>query len=131
MFVEKIGILLFVWVTSFLLHELMHIIGQGIKTKGKIYVDGTIGMKVTVNQAPYPKWFWYSGGILCSIIMFVVAILLTGWWQWCYLTLGWVQLIYGIYEGNYYDNVKYRYYIYLCVVLVSIIIWMVKENVYV
>ena len=119
----NIGIFLFVWVSSFLIHELMHIKGQGLKVIGKIYVN-IFGMTVTANHTISDKWFSLSGGILTSIIMFLCVFLSEGFWQWSFLTLGWIQLTYGIYEG--YCGIKYRYYIYIGVIIFMMIIWMVK-----
>ncbi len=118
---QYLGIFIFVWVTSFMLHEIMHILGQG-HLHGRIYVHG-LGMTVSASTIKYYTWFGYSGGILTSFIMFIVAVLSTGWWQWCFLTLGWAQLCYGIAEGLYY--VKYRYWIYGTVICVMLVLWMV------
>jgi hypothetical protein len=115
----SVFIFIFVWVSSFLIHELMHIAGQG-HLKGKIYVNG-LGMKVIADPLIYPKWFHYSGGILTSIVMFIMVTLSYGWWAWCFLTLGWVQLCYGLYEG--YIGTDKRFLIYFVIVVIMLSIW--------
>ena len=115
----NIGIFMMVYVCSFLLHELMHIASQG-HLKGRIRVNG-LGMTVGADTCPYPKWFRYGGGILTAFIMFICVFLSDGFWQWSFLTLGWVQLCYGIYEGA--VGSKYRYYIYGTIIVIMLLIW--------
>jgi len=127
MLLDKIGIFIFTWIVSFLFHEFMHIKGQSVFKDGIIYVSKT-GFTVTTSPLYYPVWFYYSGGILTSIVMFALVFVSTGWWQWCWFTLGWVQLCYGIYEGYKQGNVKNRYYIYLAIVLISLVIYLFQKN---
>lgn len=126
---EMIIIFLFVWITSFLLHELCHIKSQGIKNTGNIYIH-----KLSMTAScPITNivWFHYSGGILTCIVMFLMSIFLQGWWCWCYLTLGWVHLCYGIYEGYNMGSVSNRYMIYILVLLVMLILWSMRWWLYV
>ena len=117
----NIGIFSIVFVCSFLLHELMHIKSQGIKTEGTIRVHYPHSMTVGAKTRPYPEWFGYGGGILTAFIMFICVFLSDGFWQWSFLTLGWVQLCYGIYEGA--VGIKYRYYIYGTIIVIMLLIW--------
>lgn len=123
---ERIGIFIFVWVTSFLLHEMMHIKSQG--PNGNIDV-WKYGMTCTVEKMTRPQLFYYAGGIFTSPIMFICALLSAGWWSWSFLTLGLVQLFYGIYEGYNHGNVSKRYYIYGSVVIVMLILWIILNGI--
>jgi len=123
--ISEILLFLYVWISSFLIHEIMHIKGQGIFMTGTIDV-WKYGMTVSPDVVEYPVWMYYSGGILSSLIMFILAYLTTGWLCWCFLTLGWVQLIYGIYEGYNMGNVKYRYIIYVTVILIMVVLWYMR-----
>lgn len=121
---EMIIVFLFVWITSFLLHELCHIKSQGIKNTGtiNIYRYSMTANCPIINEV----WFYFSGGILTCLVMFLLSILSTGWWCWCFLTLGWVHLCYGLYEGTNMGNITYRYLVYLLVLLVMFILWSVR-----
>jgi len=116
-------IFVFVWFTMFLIHELMHIKSQGITMGGKIWVEGW-SFTCTADTVKDDLLFKLGGGILTSIICFILVFLSCCWWQWCFLTLGWVQFLYGLYEG--FIGVKYRYLIYILIVTVMVIIWLVK-----
>jgi len=118
-------IFIYVYITSFLIHELMHIKSQGILSEGKITITST-GMLAYCNYIKNAKLFYYGGGILSSIIMFILVFLTMDWWQWCYLTMGFLQLSYGMYEGYTMCDVGYRYYIYVIVIIIMLIIWVVK-----
>jgi hypothetical protein len=60
--IENLSIFLFVWISSFLLHELLHIKGQGITNTGtvNIYRYSMTAVCPIFNN----EWFYYSGGIL-------------------------------------------------------------------
>jgi len=117
----------FVYISSFLLHELCHIKSQGIQSKGWIYVNGW-GMTCSVASGyKYGYLFFYAGGVYCSIIMSLLACASSGWWQWCWLTMAWLQLFYGLYEGLTNGNVTYRYWVYITVISIMVIIWIIKE----
>ena len=120
----------FVYVSSWLIHEFMHIKSQGILSTGNIAV-WRYSMTVGVSSGyRYPGVFYYAGGVYSSIIMFLLAIVSYGWWQWCWLTMGWLQLCYGFYEGYTDGHVKYRYYIYMLVITVMVILYICKEVIY-
>jgi hypothetical protein len=120
-YIELMFILLFTFITSFLWHELMHIKSQGITATGKIYVNKT-GMTANCYGTWNNDLFYYGGGTLTSIIMFTMVFLTKDIWQWTFLTMGWLQLLYGIYEGKNH-KVPYRYILYLIVIAISVIIW--------
>ena len=116
---------IFIYVSAFLIHELMHIKGQGILNTGNIYV-WKYGMTVSSDSEISEKWFYYSGGILTSLILFIVAILSSGYFRESFIVNGWMQLLYGIYEGYTYGNVKFRYFIYLGVILLYVMVrWVI------
>jgi len=103
----------------------MHIKSQGITSEGEITITST-GMLAYCNHIKDLSLFYYSGGVLSSIIMFILVFLTTDWWQWCYLTMGFLQLSYGMYEGYTECNVGYRYYIYVIIIIIMLIIWAIK-----
>lgn len=115
---------LFAWVSSFLIHELMHVKGQGLSSEGTIYV-GFFGFRASCRKIKYPKWFFYSGGILSGMVMLVVSYLLylscvDVWLWWTFLSVSMVQLCYGIYEGVVSGDVVYRHLLYVSVTCVMI-----------
>ena len=124
MVLDKISIFLFVWITSFLIHEVMHIKSQGLKSTGIIGVH-QYGFTASVNHMENSEVFYYAGGVYTSIIMSLCALLSIGWWSWCFITLAWVQLCYGIYEGYNYGDVDYRYIIYIVIPLIMLIFWFI------
>lgn len=116
-------VFVFVFLSSFLIHELMHIKSQGINMKGTIFVK-KLGMYCTPEHFNNLHVFELAGGIYTSIIMFIMTFCCVGWWQWCFLTMGYVHFFYGLYEG--FISIKYRMYIYVTVICVMMMIWMVK-----
>ena len=73
-----------------------------------------------------------SGGLYTSIICFILSFLVYGHWNylgWLFVTFGWVQLCYSIFEWRYIsklDDRQYllgRYVIYVISVLVNLLIW--------
>jgi hypothetical protein len=110
-----------------LLHELMHIKGQGFLATGKINV-GIYGFTTNVDVIKNREWLYYSGGILSSIILFIILCLVMNTvFIFGLLICGWIQLIYGLYEGHYQGLVTcFRYIIYIGVFLFWLIIWVIK-----
>ena len=118
---------LFVWVSSFLWHELFHIIGAG-KLHGTITVDG-----LSMSATPASLW---AGGILSGTIFCIVGGLI---WSlgshavgYFFLICGVVNLVYGVYEtmflpahGNDMDYKLGRYSIYIGVTSIMLFVWMV------
>jgi hypothetical protein len=102
----------------------MHIKGQGFFSTGKIYVGQWWGETVGADKIISAEWFKLCGGLLTSLVMFTMVFMTENWIQWCFLTLGYIQLVYGIYEDFY--GVKYRYAIYISITIVMLLIWMVK-----
>jgi hypothetical protein len=101
----------------------MHIKSQGVKARGKIFVN-EYGMTCCPYLYKDETLCSFAGGIYTSIIMFIMAFCSVGFWQWSFLTMGYVHLFYGLYEG--FVGVKYRYLIYITVIVIMLIIWMVK-----
>jgi hypothetical protein len=110
-----------VFIYSFLFHELMHIKGQSIKSEGTILVK-KLGMTVGVKKLLYPKWFYYSGGILAGLHMWILALFSIGTWRDAFFVMGLIQLIYGMYEGISEGDVKYRYQLYVTIFIIGIVI---------
>lgn len=118
---------LFIWVCSFLVHELMHIIGTG-HLKGTITVDG-------LSMSASPACLW-AGGILSGIIFSVAGAFI---WLleshaigYLFIVCGVVNMVYGVFEsmflpawGNNQDYKLGRYSIYLGVTALMLFVWMV------
>ena len=111
-----------VWILIFLLHELMHIKSQGPKTEGTIRVHYPHSMTVGADKVWNSRLFWMGGGILSSIICFILFFLSQDiQFQYAFFTMGWIQLAYGLYEG--WLGVKYRYWIYGGVGILCTLYW--------
>jgi len=118
---------LFVWVCSFLWHELLHIIGSG-RLHGMITVDG-----LSMSASPAALW---AGGILSGTIFCIVGGLI---WSlgssavgYLFMVCGVVNFVYGCFEtmflpahGNDMDYKLGRYSIYVGVTGVMLLVWMV------
>ena len=118
-------IFVYLFVVTWLLHELFHIKGQGIMKTGDIYVN-----ELGFTASPYEAirdmlWFKLSGGILASIVCFLVLFLShPSSFSFGLITMGWMQLCYGVYEGLTPQNRElHRYCIYVGVTLFWIILW--------
>jgi len=118
---------LFVWVSSFLWHELFHIIGSG-SLHGTITVDG-----LSMSASSAALW---AGGILSGMVFSVAGTLI---WVleshaigYLFIVCGVVNLVYGVYEtmflsvhGNDMDYKLGRYSIYIGVTSIMLFVWMV------
>jgi len=78
-----------------------------------------------------PKLVSYAGGVYCSLVCFVMSVAVVGYvyLSWCFLVLGWVQLVYGIFEGCFIGRVSDhfylygRYFVYVVIVLANLFLW--------
>lgn len=115
----------FLWFSSFFLHEVCHGVEVYRQCGGRVWVEvdfQRLSMLVSWGKDIYsPRLVWLAGGVYCSLVLFLLAVLNTGFFCWVFLTLGWVQLCYGLYEWRY--KIKYRYVIYVVVVLVMVVFW--------
>ena len=108
---------------AFLLHEFFHVKGQGITATGTIHVS-KIGFTPSCNNINNVDWFFYSGGILSSIVLFAMCFFITNpVVSFCFWSNAWMQLVYGCYEGYNINGVGDRYYVYAIVLLLTTIIW--------
>jgi len=122
---QDIYIVLFVFITSFLWHEYMHIKSQGLFATGTIGV-GKIGLWAGCSSMKNRKLFFYGAGLLSSIVLFLMVFCTSGFEQYCWYSLGILQLVYGIVEGTYETtNQKYRIILYISILLVMLVIWLV------
>ena len=134
-FVINFPVFLFCYIALFLWHELMHAFEafrQGCPLP-KITPDfkgltmyTTLGdCSVEIND----DMFALSGGIYTSIVAFILTFFSSGFWQWTFLTLGWLQLLYGIFEYRYGGRLSSklykigRYSIYIGVIIFCIIVF--------
>ncbi len=109
----------FLWITSFLVHELCHIIGAGT-LHGTITIDG-------LSMSATPANLWAGGlgsGLIYAVAGALVWLLGNHPFAWLFLTIAAVQGLYGTFEGiclptqNGVDTEEYwlgRWTIYLCV----------------
>jgi len=118
---------LFIWVSSFLIHELCHILGTS-HLSGTITVDG-----FSMNASPANLW---AGGILSGLIFSVAGVLI---WTvashalgYLFVICGAVNLIYGPFEAVFLpqwgNNAEYklgRYNIYIGVTALMVFLWVV------
>ena len=116
----------FLFVVCWLLHELFHIKGQGLINTGKIFVE-RFGFTCVSDRTIDSVWLSLSGGILTSLVSFIMLLLSIGTsYVFGFLTVGWTQLIYGLYEGFCKVNVRsVRYVIYVCVFVFWFVVWWV------
>jgi hypothetical protein len=124
----NIFILVFAFVSSFLIHELMHIKSQGVLSTGRIRVN-EYGMTCTTDNVVNNVILKYSGGVYTSIVMFICAVLSSGFWQDSFILMGWMQLLYGIYEGYSEGKVGWRYLIYVGVFIVWLLVTIIRYGV--
>lgn len=121
------ALFLFVWVSSFLWHELMHIVGTN-HLHGTITVNG-FSMNVTPSNH-------YAGGLLSGLVFNVTGGLI--WFLgshaigYLFIICGVVNTVYGYFEGLFLprwgNNQEYklgRYSIYIGVTSVMVLLWMV------
>jgi len=119
-------VFVFVWYTIFLWHEVCHIMATGI-LRGTIYVDG-LGLSCIPSFPDRYNVVKLCGGLGASLVSFLLMFMSTMViWQFSFFTLGWVQLVYGCYEGFVKVNVRsIRYGLYVLVVLFCLVFWLVK-----
>ena len=121
---------IYVFFTAFLLHEVMHNFEAFRQNR---YVDTYF--KVDFRRLTMTAWYdgyienpdniSYTGGLYCSLIMCAMVFFTEQAWQWSFLTMGYVQLAYGICEGLGYK--KYRYIIYITIIGVMMALWIMKN----
>lgn len=119
-----------VWYMTFIFHELMHIKSQGIWMKGTIWID-KLGFTCMPDKYIDDGVCTLSGGVLTSIVSFLLVFLSVKELQFSFFTLGWVQLTYGIYEylckiKNY--DLKKRFYLYGIVTVICLLFWILTIN---
>lgn len=118
---------LFIWVCSFLFHELMHIFGTG-HLDGMINVDG-----LSMDASPANLW---AGGLLSGVVFSLAGVFI--WFLgshgvgYLFVICGVVNMVYGCFEGLFLpqwgNNQEYklgRYSIYIGVTGMMLLFWMV------
>lgn len=126
-FFVQFSIFLFLWITMFFWHELCHCFEAWRQNNSvDVFIEPRFSKLSMVmfydGYVVSPKLVSYAGGVYCSSLCFIVALLMpTSFLVWSFLTLGWVQLSYGILEGL--DYVKYRYWLYFYVLSIMLIWW--------
>jgi len=114
------------WLTSFLVHEFMHIKSQGILMGGTIYVN-EFGMTVDADEIYNLDLFYLSGGLYSGIIFMLLGIILFYYNAVALyipsFTFGFINLTYGFWE--FIHGAEGRWKIYLTSTIISIIFWLV------
>ena len=128
-------IFFFVWFTSFLWHELMHCFEawrQGSQKQFIVPVFDRFHMYMSYDGLVYDKnLISFAGGVYTSFVMFLLMLLSSGFWQFAWFTLGWVQLVYGVFEGFYNHRMPVKdfnmckYWLYIWTVIGCIVFWLV------
>jgi hypothetical protein len=121
-------ILAFVFFTSFLWHEFCHCI--------EVYRQGYCDYSVYYNFAKLSTYTKYgyirnldkmhlAGGVYCSIPLFLLSVISVGIWQFSFMCMGWVQLVYGYAEYHYNGNImqRDRLVLYSVVILANLLVW--------
>jgi len=133
--IKNIIIFIFLWFTMCgLWHEIMHIlecIRQG-STDAYTWIEfiPLPSMKCTCSDVYSSKLVKLAGGLYTSILCFLLVFVFKGFISWTFLTLGFVQFIYGIFETIYLHNIppktyrNGRYAIYVITVCVMMLIYL-------
>ena len=135
----EILLFIFFWFTMCgLWHETMHLLECERQDTASSY------MWIEFNPLPSMHYTWVddknpelrrlAGGLYTSLVCFTLSILLNPVWNylgWLFITLGWTQLMYGVFEMKYINTLSSkqyfigRYFIYVVTVLVNLLIWYV------
>lgn len=116
-----IPVFIFVFGSSFLWHDWLHIKSQGPLATGKIYVHN-VGMTCVADFMHNPKLFYLGGGVLASTILFIMAFIFN--YPFSFICMGWLHLCYGLCEGFIgYTAAIARYTIYVAVIGINIAAW--------
>ena len=115
----------FSWITSFLMHELMHIKSQGLRMTGtiRIYEKYLTCNADTVRTIEYI--YFASGGLYSGIIFIWVGVLAVLYNAWGFyvplISFGILNMVYGFWEG--FKKINTRYYMYVITIIILIIFW--------
>ena len=133
MLVFDVLVFLFIWFSMFLWHELMHCLEAYRQGSQDVYIIPDFpgfSMSMVYNGLIYDKsLISLAGGVYTSVLCFPLALLSDGVWQFSFLTLGWVQLFYGVFEYRYLhvlSSRRYRwgrYVLYVFMVLANLLFW--------
>jgi hypothetical protein len=137
--IKEILIGMFVWFTIFQWHELMHALAGHFVGVKEHYIRPVFKPIPTMKYQYYGKIknkeiISLSGGTLSSMIAFGCSILSTGVWQFAFFLLGWINLIYGIYEWKYIREMnpkqytQGRYIIYLIITIIILFIYLIVRK---
>ena len=125
--VNELLVFVYLFVSTWLLHEFFHIKSHGIRRTGDIYVN-EFGLTASPYEAVRSMlWFKLAGGLLASVVSFVVLLLSSpSVFSFGLLVMGWMQLVYGVYEGFARENRELvRHGIYLVVFVFWLTVWVV------
>jgi len=127
----EIGIFIFItiymWLISFLFHELAHIKSQGLGMHGRINVYKT-GFTASIDEIYNRRWCRLAGGLVSGIIHLILGGVFL-WQNLWYLyiptiTFGMINLVYGFWEMDHGGEGRYK--IYGIVLVIMIVIWLLQ-----
>jgi len=125
--IQQVLLFLFIFLSSFLIHELAHIKAFGPLKQGMIKV-------YDFGMAAYPSgyyendlWFRFSGGFISgAILLLALALSTPSPFSFGLVTCATMQIIYAVYEAFSKENkIEVRYLIYLGVTFIWIMLWFV------
>jgi len=142
--IPLVVIFLFFWILIFLWHEVCHII-EGFRkgaNEGKITIEtykGIPTMNCWSNYYPNGRSVQFAGGLYSGITSLLIGLI--PWYthtlsdfifEFPLITIGIVNIVYGIYEGIYIHKIpygeymKYHYVVYGITILVMTLIYIPK-----
>ena len=136
--IPLIIVFLIFWLWIFTFHEICHIL-EGFRLgadEGRIYIESYNKIPTMTCWSNYPKdnrSVQYAGGLYSGIVSFLIGLIPyyteTLWdfiFEFPLITIGMVNIVYGIYEGIYIHNIpydkymKYHYILYIVTILIMI-----------
>jgi len=131
MLITDTVIFLFLFVTSFIWHELFHsfeVYHQNHSSAYSVYYDfKKLSMYTTYSYVKDVDLMRLAGGVYTGLLFFVITLLpiSTSIYQFSFLCIGWVQLIYGYAEYYYHGNLgqRDRWVLYGVTILANLLIW--------
>ncbi len=113
---------IFIFITIFLWHELMHIKSQGLKATGTIFVH-KFGFTCITDNTWNNELRRLAGGLFSSLVSFIMFFATTDIeFRFSFFVVGWINLCYGIAEWK--GQVTKSYTIYFISGFLSILYWL-------
>lgn len=130
----EISFFIALWFGSFFLHEVMHNFAAWIKgSEDFCIIPDFANLSMTAHYYDYvkdPILISYAGGVFTSFFMFGLSFSSTGVLSFLCLTMGWIQLCYGIAEGYFSRKLssktfrRLRYGLYISILFIMSVWWL-------